>query len=242
MSWRVHSHPMHVVGALRALMLEPLHPLVAACLAQDPIHGSDPLARLRRTTDLMHEVVFGWNGPERTTTASLAGQHDVIRGFDPVTGSHFDSRDHDIQLWLHCVRTHSFQAAYDAFAEPLAATEQDRYLAEQVQVAELAGLPVADVPSSRREYREYFATMLPRLCNTRQAAETIRFVSRPNPLLLSAESWPYGVNLVLASRAAVTLMPRSLRPMAGLSAPGLMQYAYAKFAQANGRLLQRTLG
>ncbi len=233
---------MHVVGALRALMLEPLNPLAAAGMARDPLYGADPLARLRRTTDLMQAIVFDDAQSAQAGIEGLRGLPGAEPGFDPVTGSHFEAGDHGIQLWLHCVRTHSFQAAYNAFAEPLAAIEQDRYLAEQVQVAELIGLRVADVPSSRREYREYFAAMQPRLCNTRKAAETIRFVSRPNPLLVNAEAWPYRVNLVLASRAAVTLMPRSLRTMAGLPGPGPMQYAYAKFAQANGRLLLRALG
>lgn len=241
-SWRIHANPMIVVGGFRALMIQALHPLAMAGIAQHSDYREDPLGRLRRTARYMHTVIFS-----DAATAHAAGEHvrvahAAMRAYDPITDREFDAGDPETMLWIHCVQTHSFLAAHRAFVEPLSNEEQNRYLTEQVTAAELVGIPPAGVPDSLDSYRGYFAAMLPKLCNSSEAAATIRFVSRPNPLLVPAAEWPFAINLVLAARAAVTLVPRSLRQMANLPAPGLGQYAIHKLAQGHGRLLRRAMG
>jgi uncharacterized protein (DUF2236 family) len=97
------------------------------------------------------------------------------------------------------------------------------------------------VPDSRDAYREYFAKMLPTLCSSKAAAETIQFVARPNLRLVPAKEWPFAVNLKWAGHASVTLMPRSLRQMAGLPKPGPREWALSRWTRANAKAMDRAL-
>ena len=93
----------------------------------------------------------------------------------------------------------------------------------------------------RDAYREYFAKMLPTLCSSKAAAETIQFVARPNLRLVPAKEWPFAVNLKWAGHASVTLMPRSLRQMAGLPKPGTKEWALSRWTRANAKAMNRAL-
>lgn len=241
MSWRIHAHPMLVVGGFRALMLQTLHPLAMAGIAQHSDYRADPLGRLRRTASYMHTVIFSDAETARAAGARVLAMHQRIRGFDPVSNRDFDASDPEMMLWVHCVQSHSFLASHRAFVEPLTTEEQNAYLHEQVRAAELVGIPRTEVPGSLDAYRGYFAAMLPKLCASRESTETIRFVARPNPMLVPPAEWPFAINLVLAARAAVTLVPRSLRPMMGLPRPGASQYLVSQLTRANGRILNRAL-
>src|SRR5947209_13662345 len=170
-TWKVHAHPVLLVGGLRALMIQALHPLAMAGVAQYSDFRSDPLRRLRGTARYVHAVTFG-----DTTTAQEAADrvkriHLAVHGTDPVTGQRFAASDPELLLWVHCVEVHSFLAGVRAYGYRLSGDEQDRYLAEQVAAAELIGIRRDRVPDSRIGYREYFADMLPRLCTGARSEE-----------------------------------------------------------------------
>ena len=215
----MHAHPVLLVGGLRALMIQALHPLAMAGVAQYSDFRGDPLRRLRATARYVHAVTFGDTATARAAAARVKRVHAGVRGTDPVTGQRFAASDPELLLWVHCVEVHSFLAGVRAYGYRLRADEQDRYLAEQVAAAELIGVPRDGVPDSRAAYREYFAGMLPRLCRSAEAAATIDFVRRPalpdRRLQLAA-----GPALRVLGQAATALVPRSLRPIAGVPDPG----------------------
>lgn len=240
-AWRIHSHPVIVVGGFRALMIQSLHPLAMAGIAQYSDFRTDPLKRFRRTAQYIHHVVFSDTRSAQDMAAMVRGVHEKVRGIDPVTGREFYANDPDTLLWVHCVEAHSFLEAYRTFVGGLTEEDQDRYLAEYVAAAELIGVPREMVPSSRAEYREYFASMLPSLCTSQTAAETIQFVARPNLRLVPAKEWPFAINLKWAGHASVTLMPRSLRRMAGLPQPGPREWTLKRWTAANAKAMNRAL-
>jgi uncharacterized protein (DUF2236 family) len=215
-TWRVHTNPAILVGALRALMIQALHPLAMAGVAQYSDFRTNPLKRLRGTARYVHTVVFGDRQTARAAAESVKKLHQRVRGVDPITGREFSASDPETLLWVHCVEIHSFLAAYRAYGGHLTRAEQDRYLAEQVTSAELIGIPREMVPDSVDAYRAYFASVLPRLCCGADAAATIAFVRRPR----LPGSWPHRAAMFPSAytlgRAAVALVPRTLRPMAGL--------------------------
>src|SRR3954454_14332338 len=79
-TWKVHSSPVMLIGGLRALMIQALHPLA---MAGEIVHSDFralPLPRLDRTVDYVSTVTFA-----DTTTAEAAGAevrrvHTYIRG------------------------------------------------------------------------------------------------------------------------------------------------------------------
>lgn len=222
-------------------MIQSLHPLAMAGIAQFSDFKKDPLKRFRRTAQYIHHVVFSDTASAHAAAARVRQIHEHVRGIDPVTGREFHANDPDTLLWVHSVEAHSFLAAYRAFVGGLTEADQDQYLREYVAAAELIGIPREMVPCSRQEYREYFESMLPTLCSSQTAAETIRFVAKPNLRLVPAREWPFAVNLKWAGHASVALMPRSLRQMAGLPKPSTREWMLARWTGMNAKAMERAL-
>ncbi len=214
-TWKVHSNPVMLVGGLRALLIQALHPLAMAGVAQYSDFRSEPLKRLRGTSAYVHAVTFGDKRSAHAAAARVKRLHDRVQGVDQVTGQPFSATDPETLLWVHCVEVHSFLAAYRAYGGRLGEDEQDRYLAEQVAAAKLMDIPAAIVPDSLLAYRAYFAEMLPRLCSSAEAAATIAFVRRPK-LPARLRLAPLAPAFRTLGHAATALVPRSLRPLAGI--------------------------
>lgn len=241
-TWRIHAHPIVVVGGFRALMIQSLNPLAMAGVAQHSDYSTNPLGRFRRTAQYMHHVVYSDTETARAAAAHVRKVHEYIKGVDPVTGRRYDANDPELLLWVHCVAAHSCVTAYSTYVRELDAAERDRYFAEQVAAAELIGIPRELVPDNVESYREYFKRMQPSLCLSRAAADTIRFVSKPNMRLVKASEWPFAINLKFAGHAAVTLVPRSIRDIAGLKMPGPRERAMARWVRLNAKALDHALG
>jgi uncharacterized protein (DUF2236 family) len=140
--------------------------------------------------------------------------HERVRGVDPVTGRAFSADDPATQVWVHTVEIHSFLAAYRAFGGAISDEERDRYFAENVVVAELVGTPASMVPSSVAEVRSYFASVRPELRMSPAAHAAIHFVLHPP--VGNRELLAYQLPLRALSNAALALVPRDLRRLAGI--------------------------
>jgi uncharacterized protein (DUF2236 family) len=215
-AWRVVGHPVSLVGGLRALIVQSLHPLAMAGVAQHSDYRNRALDRLRRTAYYVTATTFGDRATADAAAAHVRRVHRRIRGVDPVTGRPYSADDPETQLWVHCVEWHSFLAAYRAYGGRLTADEQDRYHAEGARVAPLVGLPEANVPHSVAEQREYFESVRPELVASEYARAAIDFVLHPP---LTRDLLPFQVPIRLVSRAALAIVPRDLRRMAGIDQP-----------------------
>jgi uncharacterized protein (DUF2236 family) len=203
-----------LVGGLRALLIQALHPLALAGVTQFSDYRSDPLRRLRGTSAYVHAVTFGDTRTAHEAAARVKRLHGRVEGIDGVTGRPFSAKDPETLLWVHCVEVHSFLAGYRAYGGRLGEEEQDRYLAEQVAVAQLMDIPTAMIPDSLGAYRAYFAGVLPQLCSSDDALATISFVRRPR--LPGSRLAALEPAFRLLGFAATALVPRTLRPIAGL--------------------------
>jgi uncharacterized protein (DUF2236 family) len=220
-TWRIHANPVMIVGGLRALMIQALHPLAMAGVAQHSDFRNDPLRRLHGTARYVEAVTFG----DTATAVEAAGRvkriHQRVKGIDTVTGQPYSADDPETMVWVHCVEIHSFLAGYRAYGGRLDRADQDRYLSEQVAAAELLDIPSDMVPDSVDAYRAYFASMLPRLCSSHDAAATIAFVARGDAPPVPGAPSQAAIDLAFRTirQAAVALMPRTLRLIAGLPEP-----------------------
>jgi uncharacterized protein (DUF2236 family) len=114
------------------------------------------------------------------------------------------------------VEWHSFLASYRAYGGRLSREEQDQYLYEGVRIAALLDVPEDTVPASVAEYRDYFDDVRPRLCVSEPARAAIDFVLHPP---LTRELLSLQVPLRITAAAAVAIVPRNLRVMAGIDQP-----------------------
>jgi uncharacterized protein (DUF2236 family) len=227
-SWAVASQPGALIGGLRALILQALHPHAMAGVAQHSDYRTRGLNRLQRTAYYVAAGVFG-----DTETAQKAGRmvqnmHKKVVGIDPITGDPYSANDPETQVWVHAVEWHSFLAAYRVFGPGLTAEEEDRYFAEGVKVAALVGTPPELVPASVQEMRDYFASVRPRLCVSDASRDAINFVLNPP---LTREYIAIQAPLRVYANAAVALVPRDLRRLAGIDRPRAVDAAALTIAR-----------
>ena len=215
-AWTVVGHPAALIGGLRALIIQSLHPLAMAGVAEHSDYRRRSLDRLRRTSYYVAATVFGDTSTAHGAAARVRRVHRRIRGTDPVTGRPYSADDPDTQVWVHSVEWHSFLAAHRAFAPALGPEREDRYIAEGVPIAALVGTPPDKVPASVAEMRAYFEAVRPELRVSEPALEAIHFVVRPplTPELLAIQ-----IPLRIYASAALALVPRDLRALAGIDRP-----------------------
>lgn len=219
-AWRVIGHPVSIVGGLRSLIVQSLHPLAMAGVAQHSDYRRRPLDRLRRTSHYVAITTFGDTASALAAAERVKRVHKRVHGTDPVTGKSYSADDPDTQLWVHCVEWHSFLAAYRVYATSrLTPDEEDRYIAEGAPIAALLGVPQASVPKSVEEMREYFAGIRSQLCVSDYTRDAIEFVLNPP---LTRDLIPLQVPLRITAAAAVAITPRDLRKLAGIGQPRIV--------------------
>jgi uncharacterized protein (DUF2236 family) len=209
-TWRVHADPSMLIGGLRALLVQALHPLAMAGVAEHSDYRDDPWGRLQRTVDYVVTTTFG-----DTATAVAAGErvravHRHVRGVDPVTGRPYRADDPELLVWVHAVEVHSFLAAYRRYGGWLSPEDGDRYVAEMVRAAELVGLTASEVPASTDELRAYLGAVRGLVLTPAARQAMAQILSPPMPLALRP-LW------AVPTTAAVALLPRWARDLYGLA-------------------------
>jgi uncharacterized protein (DUF2236 family) len=213
-TWRVVGHQASLIGGLRSLIIQSLHPLAMAGVADFSDYRTRPLRRLQRTSRYVAATTFGTTEQAHEAAELVRRMHKRVRGVDPVTGREYSADDPDTQVWVHSVEMHSFLAAYRVYGGSLTDDEVDRFFAENVCVAELVGTPAEMVPASLAEVREYFASVRPELRMSDPARDAIHFVLHPP--LGTRELLPYQLPLRALASGALALVPRDLRQLAGI--------------------------
>ena len=195
-----------------------------------------PLVRLQRTSAYVAATTFGTTDQAHDAAARVRRIHKRVRGVDPVTGLSYSADDPATQVWVHTVEMHSFLAAYRVFGGGLSDEEADRFFSENVQVAELVGTPASMVPATLAEVRSYFSSVRPELRMSDAARDAIHFVLQPP--LSSRELLPLQLPMRALASAALALVPRDLRRLAGIDRSPLLDAA----AIAAARPLVMALG
>ena len=204
-TWRLHKEPALLVGGLRALMVQALHPLAIAAVADHSDYRSDVWGRYARTTNYVVTTIFGTTRQAEALGARVREVHRPIRGIDAVTGRPYAADDPELLLWIHATLVESFLAAYRRFVAPLSEEEGDRYVAEMVRQAVLVGLTADQVPATEAGNLAFITSLDQELLVTRTALEAVDTVLHPP---LAAWRRPFWW---VAGQAAISLMPdRSL--------------------------------
>jgi uncharacterized protein (DUF2236 family) len=200
-AWRVHREPAMLVGGLRALMVQALHPLAIAAIVDHSDYKNDVWGRYARTSNYVVTTIFGTTRQARALGARVREIHRPMRGVDRVTGLPYAADDPVLLLWIHTTLVESFLAAYRRFVGPLTQHEADGYVQELVRQAELVGLDPERVPATERSNREFIESCRPVLRVTEAAREALTTVLHP-PL----PPWRRPVWWV-AGHAAISIMP-----------------------------------
>ncbi|MFG2825654.1 oxygenase MpaB family protein [Kitasatospora sp. NPDC048365] len=170
--WRVHQHPAGMlVGGFAALLLQSLHPLAMAAVAQHSDYRSDPTGRLNRTARFVSTTTLGSTGAAEQAIAAVRHIHTRVRGTAP-DGRPYRADDPALLTWVHTAEVACFLMGHQVFSTtPLTAAESDRYLSEVATVARRLG--AVEVPVSRAEVAAYLARVRPELAAIPAALEVV---------------------------------------------------------------------
>lgn len=187
---RVHGDASMFVGGLRALLLQSLHPLAMAGVAEHSDYRGDPWGRLQRTSTFLAVTTFGPADDAQRAVDKVRGIHRRVHGI-AADGRPYEASDPHLLGWVHVAEVDSFLRAHQLYgARPLDQRERDDYVADTARVA--AALGVVDPPRTEEELRQRISDYRPELSGTAAARDAAKFLLLTPPLPLLAKP-PYAV-------------------------------------------------
>lgn len=218
--WVVHADFGTLVGGIRALLMQALHPGSLTGVKNHSRYEQDPLGRLAGTIRWLTVTTFG----SKTAVAGEAAR--VNRLHERVTGEYkngsgervpYRAADQDLLLWVHIAFMESFLVAHQMYSsreipKGSFASGADNYV-HQWSVS-VAPLGLTKVPMSEGELEAQISDIYQRgiLVNTDDTLRVVQFIKEP-PLPASAKP----IYRLLFDAAVVSLRPE-FRELLGLKA------------------------
>jgi uncharacterized protein (DUF2236 family) len=218
--WVIHRDFGTLVGGIRALLMQALHPGSLAGVADHSRYEKDPLGRLAGTIRWLTITTFGSHEAVNQEASRVNRLHERVTG-EYVTGQHetraYRAADPDLLLWVHVAFMESFLVAHEMYAaNPIprgnATTPADNYVKQWGRSVEPLGLH--KTPSTRREMDDIITDLWKRrvLVSTESTTAVVGFIRRP-PLPLAVRP----IYRLLFNAAVVSMRPE-FRSMLGLTA------------------------
>ncbi len=157
--WRVHRDRSFLVAGIRSLMLQALHPLPMAGVAEHSDWKRDPFGRLAATSGYVLTVTYGERAAALGAAAWVREVHTRVHGVDPVTGLAYSAEDPALLLWVHAAMVNSIVAVTRAYGRALEPADADRYVAEMVRFASILGVPEETIPADVDTLSTYMASV-----------------------------------------------------------------------------------
>jgi uncharacterized protein (DUF2236 family) len=211
--WRVHRDRSFPLAAIRSLMVQALHPLAMAGVAQHSTWQRDPFGRLAATAGYVLTVTYGDTPAAERAAARVRAVHTHVRGTDPVTGLAYRAEDPELLLWVHAGMVDSIAEIVQRYGRSLDVADADRYVAEMARFAEILGVPANRIPTSVVTLRGYLESVELRQL-TPAASEAIAIVLDPPGLDAPTRELWHDLGQV-----AVGTLPGWARSMYGVTAP-----------------------
>ena len=159
MVWRVNRDRSFALAGMRSLMVQALHPLAMAGVAQHSTWRQDPFGRLAATNSYVLTTTYGDRASALAAAAWVRKVHVHVRGVDPETGLPYAAEDPALLLWVHAAMVDSIVTVAQRYGRTLDDADADRYVAEMVRFAEIVGVPAEDVPTTVASLREYIESV-----------------------------------------------------------------------------------
>jgi uncharacterized protein (DUF2236 family) len=218
--WVIHRDFGTLVGGIRALLMQALHPGSLAGVSDHSRYEKDPLGRLAGTIRWLTITTFGSHSAVSQEATRVNRLHKRVTG--TYEAGHNETRayraaDPDLLLWVHVAFMESFLVAHEMYAAtpiPRGSAESpaDNYVEQWGR--SVAPLGLEDTPSSRREMDDTITDLWKTgvLVSTESTKSVVGFIRRP-PLPLVVRP----IYRLLFDAAVVSMRPE-FRGMLGLTA------------------------
>ncbi len=236
-TWVVHGDVATLIGGMRSLFMQSLHPLATAGVVDHSDYKGDPLGRLQRTGQFVGTTTFGSTADAERAIRMVHNIHKRVVGTAP-DGRAYEANDPHLLEWVHITEVDSFlRGAVSYGSTPIDRDAADRYVDEMAVVAQ--GLGVAEPPRSVSELADRIDDYRPELHVGSQGREIVRFLLYPD-LPLAARPW-HG----MIAAAAIGMLPGWARrmlwlPVAPLANPLLVRPAALAMVKTLGWALDPT--
>lgn len=202
--WVVHADMATLVGGVRALLMQALHPGSLTGVRDHSRYKNDPLGRLAGTIQWLTLTTFASRDSILREAQRVRSMHYRVKGsYRDAQGEEreYDASDPELLQWVHIAFTDSFLRCHQAYSHIAIPGGADAYIGLWARSVEPLGLNNA--PADERALLEVIEHFEPQLTVTDDTREVIHWLRRP-PLPFVARQ----VYKLLFQAAYVTLSDR----------------------------------
>lgn len=211
--WIVHADFGTLVGGIRALLMQALHPGSLTGVANHSRYEKDPLGRLAGTIRWLTVTTFGSHSAVAGEASRVNRLHTRVTGeYQTAQGETrpYKAADEDLLLWVHIAFMDSFLRAHQMYAHRPIPGGADAYIS--LWSRSVAPLGLTRVPMSEAELIAELERQKPNLSVTDKTRDVVKFIKSP-PLPAAAKP-----TYALLFEAAVVSLPENYRRLLGLKA------------------------
>jgi uncharacterized protein (DUF2236 family) len=177
--WAVHGNMATLIGGVRSLLVQTLHPAAVTGVDEHSTYRQDPLGRLAGTSRWLTMTTFGSRALADRECARVRGVHRRVRGIyrdDAGAERPYRANDEHLLAWVHASFAHSMLVCHETFAGPVPGGP-DAYVREWATAGELVGL--SRPPRTVCELEALVESYEPELASTPATARTVAFLRDP---------------------------------------------------------------
>ena len=209
--WIVHADFATLVGGVRALLMQALHPGSLGGVSQHSRYEEDPIGRLSGTIRWLTVTTFGSLEAIQGEANRVNRLHDKVVGkYETAEGEQrpYRAADPDLLLWVHVAFMDSFLRAHQNYSVkpiPGGADEYVRLWADSVKP-----LGLASAPMSESELIQTLEGFKPLLVVTEKTKQVIHWIKKaPLPAIAKPV-------YALLFHSALASLPADYRAMIGI--------------------------
>jgi uncharacterized protein (DUF2236 family) len=159
LTWRHFGDARGLLFAVRAGVLQAMHPAIDAALRQHSDFFENPWNRLLRSAGPILGVVYDRPGRSGETATWVRDQHKGITG-TTASGDRYRALDPSAFYWAHATFFESIIAVQGYLGNRLSRADQERLYDESIGWYEMYGLSMRPVPPDYAAFERYWADML----------------------------------------------------------------------------------
>ena len=183
--WIIHRDFSTLVGGVRALLMQALHPGSLAGVAQHSRYEQDPLGRLSGTIRWLTVTTFGSKEAVQNEAGRVNRMHTKVSGeYQTAQGetTGYRAADPKLLLWVHIAFMESFLRAHQNYSKAPIPGGADAYV--KLWGQSVAPLGLSDVPASEAELNQLLDEFSEELIVTEKTQSVIKWIKNaPLPLL-----------------------------------------------------------
>lgn len=209
--WIAHGDLATLVGGIRALLMQALHPGSLAGVRSHSRYKDDPLGRLSGTIRWLTITTYGSREAIANEANRVNRMHDRVKGtYETANGQSagYKAADPDLLLWVHIAFMESFLRSHQTYSKRPLPGGADAYIRLWSRSVEPLGL--TDMPMTEAELLATMARYRKDLVVTHETRETIEWIKNPP---LPATSKPM---YSLLFQSAVASLEKEYQEMIGL--------------------------